>query len=235
MEPQKIKQLHDLCLVVGKIKQQLTEDLPHYGHHALYLQNDEITTGQLNNKTEIKIHLIANKLVYFHNEEGHTIDLSQENLTEKLQELAQKYNLELPDLHLEKVGQDQLTLFLDYAQAAKRVLELFRMKLEGNYTLIHLWPDHFDFSIEWFTGNKDEQIGTGISPGDEKYSLPYLYMNPWPFNDKVARIDLPIGKWHMLDWNGIKVEWEDLKKYSPKIAADKIHELFVVAKKNFEV
>ena len=38
-----------------------------------------------------------------------------------------------------------------------------------NSRLFILWPHHFDFSVEWFTGKKDEQIGTGISPGDEQY------------------------------------------------------------------
>jgi hypothetical protein len=47
---------------------------------------------------------------------------------------------------------------------------------------------HFDFSFEWFTGNKDEQIEIGLSPSDENYPSPYLYMNPWPFNEKMIGV-----------------------------------------------
>ncbi len=97
----------------------------------------------------------------------------------------------------------------------------------------HLWPHHFDFSVEWFTGNKDEQIGTGISPGDEQYNGPYLYMNPWPFNEKVRENKLPVGIWHTSGWNGIKVEWNDIAQYRGQEIAQKIYELFLIAKRNF--
>jgi len=107
------------------------------------------------------------------------------------------------------------------------------MNLRGNFTLIHLWPHHFDFSLEWFTGNKDEQIGIGISPGDETYSFPYLYMNPWPFNKKITENSLPIGKWHTTQWNGIKVEWNELMEFTSKDAAKKLTELFFIARKSF--
>ena len=107
------------------------------------------------------------------------------------------------------------------------------MNLRNDFTPIHLWPHHFDFSLEWFTGNKDEQIGTGISPGDEQYSDPYLYMNPWPFDDKIIKESLPIGAWHTDGWKGIKVEWDELTQLTPKDAAEKITKLFFIARKSF--
>jgi len=69
---------------------------------------------------------------------------------------------------------------------------------------------------------------------DENYPDPYLYMNSWPFNEKVTQIELPIGEWHTSGWNGIKVEWQDLTKYPEQKAAEKIYELFQIAKKNFD-
>ena len=116
---------------------------------------------------------------------------------------------------------------------AIKVLELFRMTLRNKFTLIHLWPHHFDFSLEWFTENTDGQIGTGISPGDEHYSEPYLYMNPYPFNEQITANELPIGTWHTSGWQGVKIEWKDLLKYSPANAVNKLHEVFEVVKKNF--
>jgi len=41
--------IHPICMVMGELKQQLIKELPHFGHHGLFYQNDEITTGQLNN------------------------------------------------------------------------------------------------------------------------------------------------------------------------------------------
>jgi len=157
MKPDEIDQLHNVCKTISQLKKQLIEKLPHFGSEALFIQNDEITTGQLDNKVEIKIHLIANKLLYFHDEEGHSIDLSEDGTHEKLQKILVKYNLKMPDTKIDKVSQEQLSLFRDYAIPANHILELFRMKLEGNFTLVHLWPDHFDFSVEWFTGKDDQR------------------------------------------------------------------------------
>jgi hypothetical protein len=233
MNPKKIEQLQNVCKVVSELKSQLIQELPHYGHQALFFQNDEITTGQLNNKTEIKIHLLSGQLLFFHNEEGFYIDLTKENISEKLQSIAVKYNLKLPETPLENVTHSQLSEFYDYAIKAKRTIELFRFTLDGKFTLAHLWSHHFDFSVEWFTGKKDEQIGTGISPGDEQYDEPYLYMNPYPFNPKVTKNNLPIGTWHTSSWKGIKVDREDLAKYPQNEVTDLLHQLFLVAKKNF--
>jgi len=229
-----VKELYDLCGVIGKIKSQLIEDLPHSSHEGLLFQNDEITTGQLNNKTEIKIHLLAGQLLYFHNEEGNFIDLEKDNISEKLQEIAKKYNLKLPETKLEKVPRDQLSSFHNFAIKAKRSLELFRMKLSGKFSLIHLWPHNFDFSVEWFIGARDEQIGIGITYGDKQHEHAYLYVNPHPFNEDVRKQKLPVGIWHTSGWNGIKVEWQDLTKYPEQKIAEIIYQLFLVAKKNFE-
>ena len=229
----KIKNLHEICMTIGEIKQQLVEELPHYGHHSLFLQNDEITTGQLDNKTEIKINLLTEQLLYFENERGFFIDLKNDNVLEKLKSVTSSKNLNISAESLNNTTEQELTGYHDFAKKAIQILELFRMNLRDNFTLIHLWPHHFDFSLEWYTGSKDEQIGTGISPGDEQYSNPYLYMNPWPFEEKITETFLPIGTWHTNRWNGIKVEWDELVQFTPKNAAEKITELFLIARNSF--
>ena len=234
MKPAEIEHLQNLCKVISDFKSQLIEELPHFGHQALFFQNDEITTGQLNNKTEIKIHMLTGQLLFFHNENGHLIDITKGNISDQLTKIISNYDLKIPEIQIGTVSHSELSTFYDYAIRAKRTIELFRMTLEGNFTLVHLWPHHFDFSTEWFTGKKDEQIGTGISPGDEQYSEPYLYMNPYPFNPKVTQNNLPVGKWHTSTWKGIKVDRDDLAKYHQNEATDLLHQLFLIAKKNFE-
>ena len=222
-----------LVWVISELKSQLIEELPHFGHQSLFFENDEITTGQLNNKTEIKINLLTGQLLYFHNEEGHLIDITKTTFQEEFSKIVTKFNLKMPEIQLEAVGHSQLSEYYSYAVIAKRTIEHFRMTLEGNYTLVHLWPHHFDFSVEWFTGKKDEQIGTGISPGDEQYSEPYLYMSPYPFNPKVTENNLPIGKWHTSSWNGIKVDRNDLGKYPQKRSYRFASSNFFNSKKEF--
>lgn len=234
MNPSEIKELHNVCKALGELKSQQTESLPHDGNQALFFENDEISTGLINNKTEIKIHLLTGQLLYFHNEEGHFIDLTKDNIQEKLSIILKKYSLKMPEIKLDNVKHGQLSQFYGYAIKAKRTIELFRMTLNGNFTLAHLWPHHFDFSVEWFTGKNDQQIGTGISPGDEQYNEPYLYMIPHPFNPDVIQYNLPIGKWHTSSWKGIKVERSDLGNYSQTEVSDLLSQLFLISKKNFE-
>lgn len=235
MKPEQIQRLRDVCIVIGKIKQQIIDELPHYGHKGLFFQNDEITTGYLNNNTEIKIHLIANILTYFKNENMESVDLSTNDISSKLKQIIQKNNLKTIDVNLKPLSFAEIKTYLDFAIKSKRILELFRMKLYGKISLIHLWPDHFDFSLEWFSGHNDEQIGIGISPGDEQFATPYAYVTPYPFNDKITQSKLPIGQWNTTNWYGIKVEFSDLEKLDTVDAANKLYDLFKIAKTNFEL
>jgi hypothetical protein len=234
MNLEDIEQLHNACIAIGELKSQQIEELPHYANQALFFQNDEITTGLLNNKTEIKIHLLTGQLLYFYNEIGHFIDLTKDNVEEKLSKVVEKYNLKMPKVNLDNVRHKQLSDFYSFAIKAKRTIELFRMTLEGNFTQAHLWPDDLDFSVEWFTGKRNEQIGTGISPGDKQYPEPFLYMNPYPFNPKMIEYRLPIGTWHTSTWKGIKVDRDDLGKYEQSEVNDLLHQIFLISKKNFE-
>ena len=234
-----VKKLQNICVEISKLKQQLVEELPHYSNQALYFQNNEITTGIINDRTEIKIHLVSGQILYFSEEKGDFIDLEKDNISEKLQSIAKDHKLEVSDSKLENPRSDEMKSFLQHAESAVKILENFRMKMKAeNFTMVHLWPHHFDFSVEWFSGNKEEQIGTGISPGDEQYSKPYIYMNPYPFNEEITESQLPFGRWHTSGWNGIKIELEDILKNSSEdtaaSAADTLYNVFKVAKKNFD-
>jgi hypothetical protein len=232
----KIKALQNVCKVVSLLKSQLIEELPHYGHDALYLKNDEITTGLLNNITEIKIHLLTGQLLYFHNEEGQFVDLTSNDILNKLQNTVTRYGIGLPQSSdtLRHANMDDLSHYLKFAIKANKSLELFRMKLRGSFTQVQLWPHGFDFSIEWFPKKNGEQIGVGISPGHDQYKSPYLYVNPYPFEEKMLKQPLDMGIWHTAGWSRIKVEWKDLE-YRPEQEISKvIFDLFLIAKRNFE-
>ena len=233
MKPAEIKQLQNICMAIAELKSQLIEDLPHFGNQSLFFQNDEITTGLLNNAIEIKIHLGTGQLHYYNNEQNQFIDLFTDDITKSLTEMFAPLNIHAPGIVLENIDYEKIEHFRSYALRAKHMLELFRMKLRGNFTLIHLWPHHFDFSLEWFSGVDQQQIGIGVSPGDETNTEPYLYMNPFPFNESIIDTKLPLGTWHTDSWKGVKIEWKDLLKYPPLNAANKLHEIFDVVKTNF--
>jgi hypothetical protein len=230
-----IKDLQNVCKIVSKLKSQLIEELPHYGHDTLFLKNDEITTDLLNNITEIKINLVTGELLYFHNEHGYTVDLTRDDIIERLKETVTRYGLNIPQIpSLMNLNASDMSNYLAFATKANRSLELFRMKLFGHFTQVHLWPDGFDFSVEWFTEKNDEQIGVGISPGDDQYESPYLYVNPYPFNEMIVNESLSTGRWHTVRWKGIKLEWKDLENKPEKQISDEIYGLFLVARRNFQ-
>ncbi|WP_420545227.1 hypothetical protein [Nitrosopumilus sp.] len=144
-----IKKLQNICVEISKLKQQLVEELPHSSNQALYFQNNEITTGIINDRTEIKMHLISGQILYFSDEKGDFIDLEKDNISEKLQSIAKDHKLELSDSKLENPTSDEMKSFLQYAELAVKILENFRMKMQAkNFTRVHLWPHHFDFSVE---------------------------------------------------------------------------------------
>ena len=231
----KIRDLQNVCKIVSKLKSQLIEELPHYGHDALFLKNDEITTGLLNNKTEIKINLVTAELLYFDNEQGYLVELTRDEIIERLQDIVTRNGLNIPRTpSLTNLNTEDLSDYLVFATKANRSLELFRMKLIGHFTQVHLWPDGFDFSIEWFTNKNDEQIGVGISPGDGQYESPYLYVNPYPFNEMMVNESLFTGRWHIVGWKGIKVEWKDLERKPEHQISGEIYDLFLVAQRNFQ-
>lgn len=66
---------------------------------------------------------------------------------------------------------------------------------------VRCWPHHFD--IATYVGLEEgdfetaKGIGVGLSPGDETYSQPYFYINPWPHMDVDTLPDAPHpGHWH---------------------------------------
>ena len=236
MKLEEIEPLQNLCQKISEIKQQIiSHDLLHSGNEALYFNNDEITTGLINNKVEVKAHLLTGQLLYFDNEKGYYINLYADNIADSLKKITDLYDLKSPQEKLDNMSSDMLSSFHSYAVPSRRILELFRMKLQNNFTLVHLWPHHFDFSVEWFTGKPEEQVGTGISPGDKDNAEPYLYMNPYPFNEKVTENKIPLGTWNLSGSKGVIVKLNDLLKYSPENATEKLHETFEIVKKNFDV
>lgn len=219
-------QLRKICRLIANVKAQQIPYLPHYGHESLFFQNNGITTGLINNNKEIKIDLFNGLLLYYDNESTQIIDLTDKNIYLKFRQLF-SHPLEMLQIdNLERLKLEDLEDYFGFISKTNLSLEVFRSKLKGNFTLVHLWPDGFDLSVEWFTGIEDQQIGIGISPGDKDFSNAYLYVNPYPFNKGFLKEKLPIGIWNTSKWNGIKVEWYDLEKLYVKDISNIIYDLF---------
>ena len=82
------------------------------------------------------------------------------------------------------------------------VLEEFSRKLAGVHASpVLCWPHHFDIAtlvkLEDGQPANARSIGVGVSPGDQYYAQPYVYVSPWPRFDGAKLPDLPPpGHWH---------------------------------------
>jgi hypothetical protein len=108
--------------------QIITTKLPHFAHDALFLQNDEITTGLINNTTEIKIHLLRGQLIYYCNEDNFSVNLKDKVYTDviaqKILKLVTKYGLALSQsINIERISEERLLSFHTFSLKAKMSLE----------------------------------------------------------------------------------------------------------------
>ncbi len=80
---------------------------------------------------------------------------------------------------------------------------------------IRCWPHHFDIAtliaLDAEGGENARSIGVGVSPGDDYYAQPYLYVSTWP---RLKPADLPLlaqpGRWHVKDFVGAVATAEDI-------------------------
>jgi hypothetical protein len=60
------------------------------------------------------------------------------------------------------------------------VLEQLRAdEVDGDPSIVQLWPEHFDIAIELGAESRGERANFGASPGDDEHPEPYLYVGPW--------------------------------------------------------
>ncbi|MEM9694564.1 MAG: hypothetical protein AAGA56_18590 [Myxococcota bacterium] len=63
-----------------------------------------------------------------------------------------------------------------------------------------MWPHHFDLAaLLTFDGAEGQRrsVGVGLSPGDDAYATPYLYVSPWPYPPESTELPpLQKGHWH---------------------------------------
>jgi hypothetical protein len=99
---------------------------------------------------------------------------------------------------------------------AAEVLEEFRAKSGGlrpGPSPVRCWPHHFDIAtlVGLAEGNDAPSLGVGVSPGDEYYAQPYVYVSP---SARFDTTDLPRppppGHWHTEGFFGIVATGDDI-------------------------
>jgi hypothetical protein len=68
----------------------------------------------------------------------------------------------------------------DFYGFACSVLEQLRAdEVDGDPSLVQLWPEHFDIAFELGSEAAGHRANFGASPGDDQHDEPYLYVGPW--------------------------------------------------------
>jgi hypothetical protein len=69
---------------------------------------------------------------------------------------------------------------------------------------VRIWPHHFDIAaLTVLAGEPRRTVGIGMTPGDEWYAEPYVYVGPYPYPSYRALPPLPDGgTWHTTSWFG---------------------------------
>lgn len=80
---------------------------------------------------------------------------------------------------------------------------------------VRCWPHHFDIAtlvaLEFGAPERARAIGVGVSPGDDYYAQPYLYVSPYPRPNSDNLPSLPPGgRWHTRDFFGAIATGTDL-------------------------
>lgn len=88
---------------------------------------------------------------------------------------------------------------------------------------VYCWPHHFDLAVLLTLEDGDPEtaksIGIGLSPGDDFYTQPYVYVNPWPHLEPVdlPPLDAP-GQWHTDQFVGAVAPAVEILKLSDPYA-----------------
>mgnify|MGYP001545970808 FL=1 len=92
---------------------------------------------------------------------------------------------------------------------------------EPTASIVRCWPHHFDVaSLVVLDVDADAEdarsIGVGFSPGDDSYSQPYFYVNPWPYPpaDELPPLD-EAARWHTEGWTGAVLTGEQVVDAGP--------------------
>jgi hypothetical protein len=96
---------------------------------------------------------------------------------------------------------------------------------------VRCWPHHFDIATlvdeGADAGGAKHTTGVGLSPGDDSYAEPYLYVGPYPYPRADALPALAAGHWHREGWVGAVLTGSEIVAASAPDAQARLATTFV--------
>jgi len=223
------RQFHSVAEVIGKFREMLVKPIAKNDNLWLRVADEGFCTPPMPEFRELEIGCNIQKLVVevANNENKYDsigfIGKTQRSLCEELNEVMIKFGVEkiidsdnFDSAKPYNVSENDANEFLVQFTNYNALLSAFHKRISnGVKSQICLWPHHFDNAFKWFSGKKiddqDEQMGIGVSNGDETYELPYIYMTFWPPLRKTNTLDIAEGAiLHDTDWTGLVLPYESV-------------------------
>ena len=91
---------------------------------------------------------------------------------------------------------------------------------------VRVWSHHFDLDTVIDLGS-ERTLGFGLSPGDEFYAEPYLYVLPSGFAEgpEPPRLEAP-AEWRTKDWTGAVLRGSEVAKLAPDAQAAAVERFY---------
>jgi len=238
------EQFHTIAKIIGKVKETLVTPLAKNDNLWLTVADKGFAMPEAEalNNLQITCDIEAMKLEISSQGREEYIELQGKAPVEIINNLKIILNLfgvlksfdfsnitATEDISIEKKNSSD---FLVQLTNLHRLLKEFHSRIrDGVKTQVCLWPHHFDNAFIWYSGKKvneqDEQMGIGVSNGDEMYPLPYIYITFWPplrSTNKLEIIDEAIL--HDSDWIGLILPYEAIQNKTGIDAQKKLVEDF---------
>jgi hypothetical protein len=231
--------LHGYAKAVGMVRKYLMPKQKHWWHITLHVGATGLTTTPIpfeNRTVELLLdHLDHEVAISTNHNERIRIPLEGQSPANVLDDLIQL----LSDIDINiQMDADGLikTANIDYDHEAVTnywlalsqidgVFKKFKGNLREETGPVHVFPHHFDLSMNWFSGNMvpnvdpddeenaDEQMNFGFVSGDEGIKDAYFYITAYPNPDGWGEFKLPeYASWHRQDWVGCIMMYEDMRK-----------------------
>lgn len=110
---------------------------------------------------------------------------------------------------------EELANWISNADGALQIIRSEQTEYQPGPSPVRCWPHHFDIAMLLSLEDGDPEtaraIGIGLSPGDETYDQPYLYVNPWPHPsaENLPTLAAP-GFWHTTGFVGAIAKGDDI-------------------------
>ncbi|MGK0297403.1 MAG: hypothetical protein ACI9XC_001006 [Gammaproteobacteria bacterium] len=231
--------LHGYAKVVGKIRSHFMPKQKHWWHITLHASATGLTTTPMPIKSgTIELHLdfLDHDIQISTNRneririplDGQSPTSLMDDLTTLLTDLGIDITIDgtgLLDIPNTDYDYNAVTNYWIALSQIDSVFKCFKGTLREETGPVHVFPHHFDLSMNWFSGNlipevdpndeenADEQMNFGFVSGDEGIKDAYFYITAYPNPDGWGDFQLPdYASWQRQGWVGAILLYKDLRE-----------------------